>query len=63
MTHLGLPHEPEFEDVYMSATLDGLVAGVVVHVVLFVWLEEVSSAHGVTALQNALQQKHTSCDQ
>lgn len=47
--HLGFPHEPEFKDVHMPATLDGLVPCVICNVVLFVWLEEVASAHGVAA--------------
>lgn len=58
-THLGLPHEPELKDVHVSAALDRLVACVVGDVVLFVLLEQVASAHGVTACQDALQ-THTS---
>lgn len=54
-SHLGLPHEPELKDVDVSPALDGLVAGVIGDVVLFVLLEEVTSAHGVTACQDALQ--------
>lgn len=50
-TYLGLPHEPELEDVDVAAALDGLVARVVGHVVLLVLLEEVAGAHGVAALQ------------
>lgn len=38
----------------MSPALDGLVAGVIGDVVLFVLLEEVPGAHGVTACQDAL---------
>ena len=53
-THLCLPHEPELEDVHVSAALYGLVPGVVVDVVLFVWLEQVASTHGVAALQQTL---------
>lgn len=48
--HLCLPHEPELEDIDMPSTLDGLVARVVCDVVLFIWLEEVTGAHGVAAL-------------
>lgn len=54
-SHLGLPHEPELKDVDVSPALDGLVAGVVGDVVLFVLLEEVTGAHGVAACQDALQ--------
>lgn len=53
-SHLGLPHEPELKDVHVSPALDGLVAGVIGDVVLFVLLEEVTGAHGVTACQDAL---------
>lgn len=52
--HLGLPHEPELKDVDVSAALDGLVPRVVGDVVLLVLLEEVASAHGVTARQDSL---------
>lgn len=54
-SHLGLPHEPELKDVDVSAALDGLVPGVIGDVVLLVLLEEVTSAHGVAACQDALQ--------
>lgn len=56
---LGLPHQPELKDVHMSSTLNGLVAGVVRDVVLFVWLEQVAGTHGVTARQDSLQIKKT----
>ena len=36
------PHQPQFEDVIMSATLDRLVPGVVGQVVVLVLLEEVA---------------------
>lgn len=55
MSHLGLPHEPELKDVDVSPALDGLVPGVIGDVVLFVLLEEIASAHGVAACQDALQ--------
>lgn len=62
VTHLGLPHEPEFEDVHVSAALDGFVSSVIRNVVLFIWLEQVSSTHGVTALQNSLRKhRHIMC--
>lgn len=48
--HLCLPHQPELEDIDMPPTLNGFVTGVVCNVVLFVWLEEVSSTHRVAAL-------------
>lgn len=54
-SHLGLPHEPELKDVDVAPALDGLVPGVVGDVVLFVLLEEVTSAHGVAASQDALR--------
>lgn len=53
-SHLGLPHQPELKDVDVSTALDGLVAGVIGDVVLFVLLEEVTGAHGVAACQDAL---------
>lgn len=57
VSHLGLPHEPELEDVDVPAALDGLVAGVVRDVVLLIWLEQVAGAHGVAARQDSLQTK------
>lgn len=48
--HLSLPHEPELEDIHVASTLNGLVARVVCDVVLFVWLEQVASTHGVAVL-------------
>ena len=45
----GAPHEPQFEDVVVSAALDDLVARVVADVVLFVLLEQVVGAHLVAA--------------
>lgn len=54
-SHLSLPHEPELKDVDVSATLDCFVPCVIGDVVLFVWLEQVASAHGVTACQDPLQ--------
>lgn len=54
-SHLGLPHEPELKDVDVSATLDCFVPCVVGDVVLFVWLEQVASTHGIAACQDSLQ--------
>lgn len=54
--NLRLPHEPELEDVHVASTLNGLVPRVVRDVVLFVLLEQVTSAHGVAALQQSLRQ-------
>jgi len=48
--YLCLPHEPKLEDVLMSATLDALISGVVVHIVGFVRLEEVSGPNLITPL-------------
>lgn len=39
----------------MPATLDGFVPGVVGDIVLLVWLEQIASAHGVTACHDSLQ--------
>lgn len=57
VSHLGLPHEPELEDVDVPAALDGLVAGVISDVVLLIRLEQVASTHGVAARQDSLQTK------
>lgn len=51
---LGAPHEPELEDVGAAATLDVLVAGVVLGVVELVLLEQVGRVGRVTPGQDAL---------
>lgn len=56
-TNLCLPHKPELEDVHVASTLNGLVPRVVRDIVLFVLLEQVTSTHGVAALQQSLQQR------
>lgn len=50
-TNLCLPHKPELEDVHVASALNGLVARVVRDIILFVLLEQVTSTHGVAALQ------------
>lgn len=54
VTYLGLPHEPELEDINMPATLNGLVSGVIRGVVVLVSLEKVFSTHLIAVFQEAL---------
>ena len=49
------PHEPEFEDVNVSATLQGLVPCVVGQVIVLVLLEQVAGVHLVAVLHQSLQ--------
>ena len=53
-SHLGPPLEPELEDVVVPAALDDLVAGVVLHVVDLVRLEQVVRGHLVAVDQESL---------
>jgi len=52
--YLCLPHEPEFKDIDVPATLDALISGVVAHVVVFVRLEKVLGPEVITFPQEAL---------
>lgn len=53
-TYLGSPLKPQLEDVVMTAALDHLVSGVVLHVVQLVLHEQVVRAHLVTAQKQSL---------
>ena len=53
--YLGPPHEPEFEDVDVSATLQGLVPSVVGQVIVLVLLKQVTGVHLVAVLHQTLQ--------
>ena len=52
---LGLPHDPQFEDVCLPATLQRLVPGVVRDIVELVLLEQVARPRAVTILQKILK--------
>ena len=55
MVTLGFPHEPEFEDVHLAATLDRLVSSVEGHVVKLVLLEQVRGIGAMTLLEHTLE--------
>ena len=50
-----LEHEPKLEGVDLAAALDGLVAGVIAHVIELVLLEKVGGAGRVALVQEALE--------
>lgn len=55
------PHQPEFERIWTSAALNGLVTSVIADIVELVLLEQVGGLGRVTLLQEALlgtQQRH-----
>lgn len=56
-SYLCLPHQPELEDVHVTATLNRLVPGIIGDVILLVWLEEVACTHLVASLEYTLSQK------
>lgn len=59
MRYLSLPHEPELKDIDVPPTLDGLVSGVVRHVVMLVGLEEILGALLIACLQQTLTLTHS----
>ena len=50
----GTPYQPQLEDIVVSSTLNGLVSGVVSHVIMFVLLEEVGGTGGIARFQKSL---------
>lgn len=58
-SYLCFPHQPELEDVYVAAALNGLVPSVIGDIILLVRLEEVSRTHLVASLEDTLPWKST----
>ena len=54
MVSLSFPHDPEFEGVDLSTTLDRLVSRVEGHVIKFILLKEVGSCCTVAVMHYAL---------
>ena len=54
-TYLCSPLEPELEDIIVTTTLNNFVARVVLQVIEFILLEQVSGAHLITAREESLQ--------
>jgi len=48
------PHEPQFENVVVSATLNDFIASIIAHVIVLVLLEQIVGTHLVRLNQEAL---------